>query len=132
MSLTHIIRFTIPRCGSEDEQILSETRVGDTAEAVVKYLSTDQLNRHVLTAVYAADLTDGDERISNVTASILKDVAAYVEAAAIELPTSLDAAFSQHGIPQPMAWVEADRLAYLDHEEHRLGPSDCLDRRRAA
>jgi hypothetical protein len=129
--LTHIIHFTIDRCGSAPEQILAETRVGDTAEAVVEYLGTGQLDRYVLTAVYAADLSPGDLALSDVTAAILRDVAAYVDAAAIELPASLDAAFTQHGIPAPLAWVEADRLAYLDFEEHRQGKADCLDRRAA-
>lgn len=130
--LTHIIHFTIPRRGSADERILAETRVGDTAASVVEYLSTDQLNDYVLTAVYAADLTPGALALSDVTAAILQHVAAYVEAAAIELPRSLDTAFTTHGIPQPMAWVEANRLAWSDFEDERQGPADCLDRRRAA
>lgn len=129
--LTHIIHFTIPRCGSADERILAETPVGDTAASVVEYLGTDQLNDYVLTAVYAADLTPGALALTDVTAAILRDVAAYVEAAAIELPRSLDDAFTRHGIPQPMAWVEANALRDLDFESERLGPADCLDRRAA-
>jgi hypothetical protein len=129
--LTHIISFTIPRRGSADERILAETRVGDSVTSVVEYLGTDQLNDYVLTAVYAADLTEGAERLTNVTAAILRDVAAYVEAAAIELPRSLDDAFTRHGIPQPMAWVEANALRDLEFESERLGPADCLDRRAA-
>lgn len=128
---THIVRFTIPRDGSAPEDILAETRVGDTAAAVVEYLGTGQLDAYVLTEVYAADLTPGAESLTDVTAAILRDVAAYVEAAAIELPRSLDDAFTRHGIPQPTAWVEAGSRA-PDFEDERLGPADCLDRRRAA
>jgi len=130
--LTHMVRFTIPRRGSADEQVLAETNVGDTAASVVEYLGTGQLDAYVLTAIYAVDLTDGLESITNVTAAILRDVAAYVEAAAIELPSSLDDAFTRHGIPQPTAWVEANSLRDLDFESERQGPADCLDRRRAA
>lgn len=130
--LTHIIHFTIPRRGSADERILDQTHIGQTAAEVVEHLGTGQLNDYVLTAVFLADFTPGALALTDVTAAILKDVAAYVEAAAIELPSSLDAAFTAHGIPQPMAWVEANRLRDLDFEEHRLGPADCLDRRRAA
>ncbi|KQP11189.1 hypothetical protein ASF28_09090 [Methylobacterium sp. Leaf99] len=111
---------------------MAETRVGDTAANVIEYLGTDQLNDHVLTAVYAVDLTPGALALTDVTAAILRDVAAFVEAAAIELPRSLDDAFTRHGIPQPMAWVETNRLAYAEFEAERLGPADCLDHRRAA
>lgn len=129
--LTHIIRFTIPWKGSAPEDVLSETPVGDTAASVVEYLGTGGLNHYVLTEVYAVDLTPGALAFTDVTAAILKDVAAYVEAAAIELPTSLDAAFTRHGIPQPMAWVEANRVAWSEFEAERLGPADSLDRRAA-
>jgi len=129
---THIIRFTIPHTARSTEDVLSETRVGDTAASVVEYLGTGQLDRYVLTEVYALDLTPGALALTDVTAPILRDVAAYVEAAAIELPASLDDAFTRHGIPQPTAWIEANALRDLDFEDERLGPADCLDRRRAA
>lgn len=129
--LTHIIHFIIPRRGSADERILAETPVGETAASVVEHLGTDHLNDHVLTAVYAVDLTPGALALTDVTAAILRDVAAYVEAAAIELPRSLDDAFTRHGIRQPMAWVEANRIAWSEFEDERLGPADCLDRRAA-
>lgn len=132
-SLIHIIHLRTNWTASAPEEWLLESRVSDNAEAVAKYLAAGEIDhkdhREVL-AVYAADLMPGALALTDVTAEILRSVAAQVEADGNDLPRSLEAAFTRHGIPQPMAWVETE---FRDHnDEHRQGPADCLDHRRAA
>lgn len=120
--LTYQVRFTVERRGSAPVSTLAETNVGDTVEAVVEYLGTGQLDRWTLDAVYALDLTPGRLRIGDVTAKVLQQVAGFCDAARIELPRSLEAAFKAHRIPEPMSWVETDFRDVDD--EHRLTACD--------